>query len=825
MVDFPAAIEAGVHRMATISAMDLLALKSPFERIARLTRALVGGGLGDVILFDGDLTWHASADDGFSRQIRSEKSFAAWVAHGQDIQWVCDVREDPRFIDHPYVVADPHVRFFAGAPITLQDGSVLGAVVVAGPEVRLFDADLADCLRDLAAMAAGECSRRQALNDLAQAHLQTQAARTLMAAFVETAPVAICLTDADMRVIQASPRWRIDRGVNDPQGKILYDVHPRTVQWRAVYDHCLQGHASHHEQVAVKDRKGEQRWLRVEITPWRDGLGAVGGLMIMSVDITDSVRALDEARRSEDRLKFALEIGDLQMWEMDYGRGVLTAAGAQSLHKGATFEDVELGIWNAVHDSDRPRLMAAWDRHLRHDEPFHETYRLVPPDGGKPLWASSAARAFKNESGQIERIVGVVRDIDNQKQNEFELLKAKEAAEAANRAKSEFLANMSHEIRTPLNGVMGVAGALARTDLTPPQAEMVGLIETSAQTLEALLSDILDLARIEAGRLELRPEPFDLSTSVAACAALFRPSAEAKGLDFQVCIHSGAMGAYLGDASRLRQILANLLGNAVKFTSSGQVRLEVLGVRDETSSRLTFTVSDTGIGFDEETRLRLFSRFEQADGSITRRFGGTGLGLAISRSLAEAMGGALSAESLSGKGSVFKLELELPRSSGAVEVWQTDPDVADQPAPLNGMRVLLAEDHPTNRRVVELILGAAGVKLTCVEDGAQALAAWETGAFDLVLMDMQMPVMDGLSAIAEIRHREQASGLSRTPIYTLTANAMPEHGLASAVAGADGHVTKPVTAERLLSAVEEVWAAPRTTATSATPILKVPKAR
>lgn len=811
--------------MAAMGALDLLALKAPFERIARLTRALVDGGLGDVILINGDLTWHASADDGFSRRIPTGQSFAAQVAQSQDVQWVCDVREDPRFLDHPYVVADPHVRFFAGAPITLQDGSVLGAVVVAGPEVRAFDADLADCLRDLAAMAAGECGRRQALNDLAQAHLQTQAARTLMAAFVETAPVAICLTDADMRIIQASPRWRSDRGVSEPQGKILYDVHPRTVQWREVYNHCLQGHTTHHEQVAVTNLDGEQRWLRVEITPWRDGLGAVGGLLIMSVDITDSVRALEEARRSEDRLKFALEIGDLQMWEMDYGRSVLTAAGAQGLHKGATFKDVELGIWKAVHESDRPRLMAAWDRHLRHDEPFHETYRLVPPDGGQSRWASSAARAFKDESGQIARVVGVIRDIDSQKHNEFELLKAKEAAEAANRAKSEFLANMSHEIRTPLNGVMGVAGALARTDLTDRQAEMVGLIETSAQTLEALLSDILDLARIEAGRLELRPEPFDLSASVAACAALFRPSAEAKGLGFQVRIHPDALGTYQGDAARLRQILANLLGNAVKFTSQGKVCLDVMGARDETRSRLIFKVSDTGIGFDEETRQRLFSRFEQADGSITRRFGGTGLGLAISRSLAEAMGGRLSAESRHGEGSDFILELDLPRSSGAVEVWQVEAETTEHLSPLTGMKVLLAEDHPTNRRVVELILGAAGVALTCVEDGAQAVSAWETGAFDLVLMDMQMPIMDGLTAIGEIRRREQASDLHRTPIYTLTANAMPEHGLASAVAGADGHVTKPVTAERLLSAVEDVWAAAQTTPTSVKPALKSTGAR
>ncbi|MDF2901953.1 MAG: hybrid sensor histidine kinase/response regulator, partial [Phenylobacterium sp.] len=354
------------------------------------------------------------------------------------------------------------------------------------------------------------------------------------------------------------------------------------------------------------------------------------------------------------------------------------------------------------------------------------------------------------------------------------------------------------------NGVMGIAGALARTSLTPPQAEMVELIETSAQTLEALLTDILDLARIEAGRLEIRPEPFDLVTSVNACAALFEASAQAKDLKLTVEIEPYAHGSFEGDGPRIRQILTNLVGNAVKFTSEGEVKLAVAARRDETTTHFTFTVSDTGIGFDEATRQRLFGRFQQADGSITRQYGGTGLGLAISRSLAEAMGGDLIAHATPGSGATFVLSLELPRRHGAVEMWGEHEAAEPEGAELDAMRVLLAEDHPTNRRVVELILGAAGVELIAVENGAEAVDEASRSHFDLILMDMQMPVMDGLTAIAAIRRRETKLG-RRTPIYTLTANAMPEHAEASVSAGADGHVTKPITAERLLHVVEMVW--------------------
>lgn len=384
-----------------------------------------------------------------------------------------------------------------------------------------------------------------------------------------------------------------------------------------------------------------------------------------------------------------------------------------------------------------------------------------------------------------------------------QLVQARDAAEAANVLKSHFLANMSHEIRTPLNGVLGVAGALARTELGPRQREMVELIEDSANTLGCLLNDVLDLARIESGHLELKDDPFDLEDAVGVVAALFRAQARAKGLDFAVTVAPAARGGYRGDVVRLRQILANLLSNAVKFTERGGVAVRVEVARIEDGERLAITVRDTGVGIPADVKARLFRRFEQGDGSITRRFGGSGLGLAISRTLAQAMGGELAVESAPGLGSSFRLTVDLPRQAEGGDQEHARPEPAQSPALEDAAppRVLLAEDNPANRRVVSLILEAVGAVLTCVENGAEAVAAAEAAAFDLVLMDMQMPVMDGLTAIRTIRLREAAAGLAPTPIYALTANALPEHVAASRAAGADHHLAKPISATALIDAV------------------------
>jgi signal transduction histidine kinase/CheY-like chemotaxis protein len=400
-----------------------------------------------------------------------------------------------------------------------------------------------------------------------------------------------------------------------------------------------------------------------------------------------------------------------------------------------------------------------------------------------------------------------------------ESLAASEAA--ANQAKTDFLSNMSHELRTPMNGVVGLAGALKATPLSGQQREMVGLIESSGRMLSQLLSDILDMSKIEAGKIELDPRPFDLRHEIMGLSEIMFAEAHEKGLMTRVQINIGAASRFLGDATRIKQIVSNLLSNAVKFTDVGEVSLS-LDWKPETEM-LHILVSDTGCGFTEEQGSRLFNRFAQADSSITRKFGGTGLGLAICRALSEQMGGGIKAESRPGEGSRFTAWLQLPRladlasapQAQAIDAqpslpandlnWTVEPDFV-QPAESEDerLRVLLVEDHPTNRRVVSLILSMVNVDLTECENGEQAMRALADQSFDVVLMDMQMPVMDGITATRALRELEQERTRARTPVIMLTANALDQHRVASLDAGADLHLAKPITPEGLLSAMHKV---------------------
>jgi len=381
------------------------------------------------------------------------------------------------------------------------------------------------------------------------------------------------------------------------------------------------------------------------------------------------------------------------------------------------------------------------------------------------------------------------------------LVTARDQADTANVAKSQFLANMSHEIRTPLNGVLAMADVMSRGELDDRQRERLGVIRESGELLLAVLNDVLDLSKIEAGKLELTPADFNLSDLADACRKVYGVMAQEKGLRFDLTIEADAAGAWTGDRDRMRQIVGNLLSNAIKFTVEGAVAARF---SLSPSGALRLTVADTGIGIASDKLPTLFDKFVQADNSTTRQFGGTGLGLAICRELAQLMGGQIIARSAPGEGSTFTVDLPLARG---VEVL---PDVlAAGEAEENGgrpLRILAAEDNLTNQKVLRAVLDPLDIHLTITADGAAAVEAWRTGGFDLILMDIQMPVMDGVEATQAIRAEERQRRAPRIPILALTANAMTYQVEQYLADGMDGHVSKPIELQRLYVAIENALA-------------------
>jgi len=443
----------------------------------------------------------------------------------------------------------------------------------------------------------------------------------------------------------------------------------------------------------------------------------------------------------------------------------------------------------AIHPDDHETLRQKIQHSAQTLQPWEMGYRALLPGKGV-RWHYGFARPEKLEDGSV-LWHGFVNDITPIKQMEGELIAARNAADAANRAKSEFLANMSHEIRTPMNGVIGMLQLLRFTDLTPTQQGCLNDIEISANNLLALINDILDLSKVESGKVELENTEFSLKSAVDAVISMQQSRAMEKGVRCSAQLDQSLPEMVCGDQLRVKQILLNLISNAVKFTEQGAVTVEAALLEQfDDHVIVQITVSDTGIGILPEALGKIFDPFTQADASTSRRFGGTGLGLAICRQLAELMGGRIWAESEVGKGSRFHLELPFDLPSLATSPASTQPLAQQTAAAGQCLSILVAEDNMINQRVAVMLLQKVGHTVHCADNGEQALNIWRQGGTDLILMDIQMPVLNGIEALKTIRAEEAATG-RHTAVIALTADALKGTREQLLSQGFDDYLAKP----------------------------------
>ncbi|MBU0936876.1 MAG: response regulator [Spirochaetes bacterium] len=633
------------------------------------------------------------------------------------------------------------------------------------------------------------------------------------------APVGYAVYDRDYRLLSMNRRFtgfigtsaasvgeplQLDRFI-EPESQDTFYFHVRSLTPGTSRQCCIvmltpQGRRTMQVESSCSgpEAEGSIRSAFIDISE-REALA--GSLQRVSGELEGKNRDL---QLYHDRLEATMLAGNLAWWSMELpsGRVVFNEQKTRMLGRQAADFVHYRDFTSLVHPEDYEQMMRAMRDHLSGSKPVYRSeYRIHAADGEYKWFQDTGIASARDDKGSITALVGVVVDIT-------ELKKALLEAERATQAKSEFLANMSHEIRTPLNAVIGFTELLLDTALGETEQRYLEAAHDSANSLLDIVNDILDLSKIEAGKLELESLPVDLYALLERTATMFRLTAERKKLEFHSVVENNVPQLVQTDPVRLKQLLVNLLGNAIKFCEQGGVGLTVSRIGRSNASgiaELRFEVSDTGIGIRDEDKAKLFKAFSQGDTSITRRFGGTGLGLVISSSIARMMGGSLQFESEFSQGSRFWFTVRLPELEALPEQAAASGAPADKQDALSehdgsGKTVLLAEDSPVNLMLAKALMRRALPKLNIVEarDGQEALEQFQKTAPDLVFMDVQMPRLDGLSAMRELRFIETRQNPRRyTPLYALSAGATKHESEQAIQAGADGYLTKPIETEAL----------------------------
>jgi PAS domain S-box-containing protein len=819
-------------RLAALRSLEILdtAQEAAFDELADLAAAICQAPLAFISLIDEDRQWFKSRLGWSVQQTPRDVSFCGHAILEPDLFIVADAAADPRFADNPMVTGDPGVRFYAGAPLVTPDGHALGTICVADRRPRELTTEQMQALRTLGRQVVALLRLRQSLAELThvseerrQAEQTARGEWNRLTVLLDHLPVIVYGLDAAGRFCLWNREGErvLGYGIQEVLGLTRAELYQRMYpdpDYRAWVTAQVASHRYRDLETTVTAADGTTHncaWSNFSADVRIPGLSVWG----VGVDVTSRKRTEDTLRQTNARLDLALRGSGVGIWENDMPDGDWRTG---RLHCTNIME--QLGypppeglidyptVVAPIHPEDRARL----ERSLRDYLDFKTAdysieFRARHRDGAY-RWFLSRGIATRDAAGKPIRFTGIRIDITDLKRIQEELSQAKEAAERASRAKSEFLANVSHEIRTPMNAILGMTELALDTRLTEEQRNYLTTVNSSANALLSVINDLLDFSKIEAGKFELDPAPFTLRGVLGDCLRALALRAHAKGLELVGRVGPDVPDALIGDAGRLRQVLLNLVGNALKFTETGEVVVAVR-LHNEQDHRgngpssanalpcicnLQFSVSDTGIGIPADKQAKIFEAFEQADNSTTRHYGGTGLGLAIAARLVALMGGAIRVTSEPGRGSTFTF-------TAAFGVQPSEPGAPAQ-VDLCGLPVLVVDDNATNRLILEEWLRGWQTEPTTVADGLTALTALWRGVaigrpYAVVLLDARMPGVDGLTLAAKLA---QSPELARSRVILLTSDDQPGMVARRHELGIAAVARKPIQQEELLETISRI---------------------